>query len=270
MEVVTEVHDEVEAARAIALGATIIGINNRSLRTLDVDLATTPRLARHIPHDRLIVAESGITDRETILALRGDADAFLIGSALMRRPDIDRTVRGLVYGRTKICGLTTSSDAVTALEAGATHGGLIFAAASPRSVPEEAAARIASAAPLEWVGVFADQEPDEIAAVAARLQLAAVQLHGNERAHDIAQVRARVPAGTAVWKAERIRRRLPYHSSADRVVLDGWKPGKLGGTGVSFDRPLLDNYGSRESVILAGGLRPENVATAAAKRTWAP
>lgn len=270
MEVITEVHDEAETARALALGAPIVGINNRNLRTLDVDLGTTARLSRKIPSDRLIVAESGIAGRESVLALRPHADAFLIGSALMRESDIDRAVRRIVYGRTKICGLTAPRDAELAAAGGATHGGLIFTAASPRMISEAAAARIASAAALEWVGVFADQPASDIARIAARLDLAAVQLHGGEREEEIARVRATVPAATAVWKAERVRTSLPTKvTDADRLVLDGFTEGRLGGTGVSFDWSLLENYANREEVILAGGLRPDNVARAAAVGTWA-
>lgn len=269
MEVLTEVHDEREATRAVALGAAIIGINNRNLRTLDVDIATTARVARAIPADRLIVAESGIASRETVAALRPHADAFLIGSALMRQSDIDHAVRGIVYGRTKICGLTTPCDAAAALTAGATHGGLIFASGSPRTISEAAAGRVASSAPMEWVGVFANQPADEIASIAASLELTAVQLHGDENERQVAEVRARVPSTTAVWKAERVRTRLPARVTADRLLLDGWTAGRLGGTGVSFDWSLLENYRGREAVILAGGLRAGNVATAAAVGTWA-
>jgi indole-3-glycerol phosphate synthase/phosphoribosylanthranilate isomerase len=269
MEVLTEVHDEAEAARAAALGAAIIGINNRDLRTLEVDPETTARVSPCIPLDRLVVAESGIASRETVGRLRPHADAFLVGSALMGAPDLDRAVRGLVYGRTKICGLTSPEDAACALEAGATHGGLMFAADSPRRISAAAAREISAGAPLEWVAVFADQAPEEIAAVAADLGLAAVQLHGNETADQAAAVRRQVPAATAVWKAERIRTVIPARRHADRLVLDGWAAGRLGGTGQAFDWTLLEQHPERAEVVLAGGLRAANVAAAAALGTWA-
>ena len=269
MDVLTEVHDEAEAARAVALGATIIGINNRNLRTLEVDLATTARLAPSIPADRLVVAESGITTRETVAALRPYADAFLVGSALMREADLDRAVRRLVFGRTKICGLTTPGDAAAALEAGATHGGVMFAAASERRISPDAARQVVDAAALEWVGVFADQDASAIAGLAAGLGLSAVQLHGDETPEAVARVRAQVPATTSVWKAERIRERIPERGGADRLLLDGWTAGRLGGTGQAFDWTLLDGYSGRSDVILAGGLRPSTVAAAAALGAWA-
>jgi indole-3-glycerol phosphate synthase/phosphoribosylanthranilate isomerase len=269
MDVLTEVHNEAETARAVALGAAIIGINNRDLRTLEVDPETTARVSPRIPPGRLVVAESGIASRETVVRLRPHADAFLVGSALMGAPDLDRAVRGLVYGRTKICGLTSAGDAAHAFQAGATHGGLMFAAGSPRRITSSAAREVSGGAPLLWVGVFADQPPEEIAAAAADLGLAAVQLHGNETADQVAEVRRQVPAATAVWKAERIRTAIPARRPADRLVLDGWAAGLLGGTGQTFDWSLLEKHPERSEVVLAGGLRAANVAAAAALETWA-
>ncbi len=111
MEVLTEVHSEEEAERAVALDARIIGINNRDLRTLEVDPATAARMAPAIPRDRMIVAESGVETREQIGDLSWHVDAFLIGGAIMRNAEPDRAVRGLVYGRTKVCGLTRPEHA---------------------------------------------------------------------------------------------------------------------------------------------------------------
>lgn len=269
MDVLTEVHDETEAARAVALGAAIIGINNRNLQSLAVDLGTTARLAPVIPSDRLVVSESGIASRETVAALRPHADAFLVGSALMGNSDLDRAVRGLVYGRTKICGLTTPEDAAAALEAGATHGGVMFAPVSARRIAPEAVSGVTGAAALEWVGVFADQPADDIAGLAARLRLSAVQLHGHETPDDVALVRRLVPEATSVWKAERVRETIPPRGVADRLLLDGWVAGRMGGTGMGFDWSLLDEHPERSEVILAGGLRASNAAAAAALGTWA-
>ncbi len=80
-----EVHDLMQLLAALAAGALVIGINNRDLRTFEVDLGTTERLAGLIPHDRVIVAESGIaTSRDLARAYRAGAHAALIGEALMR------------------------------------------------------------------------------------------------------------------------------------------------------------------------------------------
>ena len=276
MEVLTEVHDESEARRAIGLGAPIIGVNNRNLGTLEVAIGTTSRLAPLIPPDRVVIAESGIETRDQVTRLRGSADAFLVGTSLMREPDLDRAVRQLVYGRTKVCGLTRGEHAHAARESGATHGGLVFAAASPRRVTRDRAAAIKAEVALEWVGVFADQEPEEVAAIAHQLELDAVQLHGNESTETVSRVRAKVPSRCEVWQALPVTDAIPAASSpaADRLLLDGGNPNRApgarrGGWGEPFDWRLLDQYPGKEAVVLAGGLGPGNAARAAALGTWA-
>ncbi|MGN6058563.1 MAG: hypothetical protein ACTHOI_08285, partial [Sphingomicrobium sp.] len=104
MDALVEVHDESEMHRALALGAPLIGINNRDLRDFSTDLSTTERLARLAP-DRLLVSESGIVGRRDIERLSGQVDAFLVGSSLMASGDPAQAARELVFGRTKLCGL---------------------------------------------------------------------------------------------------------------------------------------------------------------------
>jgi len=271
MAVLTEVHDAAETQRAVALGARIIGVNNRDLRTLTVDMNTTPRLAPEIPRDRLVIAESGISSRDEVASLRAHADAFLVGSALMRAARLDAAVRRLVYGQTKVCGLTRPEHAMAAVTAGATHGGLVFVDDSPRKLTRDEAESVRRAAPLEWVAVFADRPPEEIAGLAKGLELHAVQLHGNEGPKEIARVRSLVPGGCAVWKAVRVREQIPARAEtgADRLLLDGWTAGRLGGTGTRFDWSLLEQYAERSEVILAGGLKSDNAENAAALTPWA-
>jgi indole-3-glycerol phosphate synthase len=97
MAALVEVHEEAELARAIALGATSIGVKNRSLSTLEIDLTTTERLAPRAPPDRLVVAESGIFTRAEIARLRtAGAKAFLVGESLMRRTDVAAATRALL------------------------------------------------------------------------------------------------------------------------------------------------------------------------------
>ncbi|HEV2080661.1 MAG TPA: indole-3-glycerol-phosphate synthase TrpC, partial [Allosphingosinicella sp.] len=102
MDSLVEAHDEQEVRRAVALGAGIIGINNRNLKTLEVDLTVTERLAHLVPRDRLVVAESGIESRADVERLSGHADAFLVGSSLMRSGNPALAARALAYGRVKV------------------------------------------------------------------------------------------------------------------------------------------------------------------------
>ena len=82
---------------ALEAGASIIGVNNRDLKTFDVTLQTSLRLARLIPDDRLFVVESGIHTRKDIdLLLEAGADAFLIGEYFLTAPDPAVAIRGLL------------------------------------------------------------------------------------------------------------------------------------------------------------------------------
>lgn len=94
--VLFEVHDEEELERAIAIGAPIIGINNRDLKTLRIDLNTSLRLREVIPRERTVVSESGIGSREDVLRVEAAAiDAVLVGTCLMESPDIGTRLAGL-------------------------------------------------------------------------------------------------------------------------------------------------------------------------------
>jgi len=97
LDVLLEVHDEAEMELALQTDCTLIGVNNRNLRTFVTDFTTTGRLARMMPAERLLVAESGINSRADILRLQADgAGAFLIGESLMREEDIGAKLRELL------------------------------------------------------------------------------------------------------------------------------------------------------------------------------
>lgn len=99
MDALVETHDEAEFHRAVALGAGLIGVNNRDLRTFDVDLAATERLARMTPAGALLVTESGIFTRADVERLeRSGARAMLVGESLMRQTDVEAATRTLLDG----------------------------------------------------------------------------------------------------------------------------------------------------------------------------
>jgi indole-3-glycerol phosphate synthase / phosphoribosylanthranilate isomerase len=272
MDALVEVHDEAELERALAAGARIVGINNRDLRTLAVDLAVTERLAPRVPHDVVCVAESGIADHHDVLRLAPSVDAFLVGSSLMAATDLDEAVRALVFGRVKICGLTRQEHAEAAWQAGATHGGLVLWARSPRGVGVDKARAIRRAAPLRWVAVFVDESPDTVADAARELALDAVQLHGRESPAYVAALRPALPPGCAIWKARRVGADEVgdvARSGADRLLLDTYREELAGGTGQTFDWGVVGRHPERAELVLSGGIGPNNAAAAQALGTWA-
>jgi indole-3-glycerol phosphate synthase len=103
-----EVHDEAELDRAVAAGAELIGVNNRNLKTFNVDLATTERLAARLAESlvdgsRLLVAESGIHTRADVERLKAcGAGAILVGESLMRQPDPAQKARELIGASARI------------------------------------------------------------------------------------------------------------------------------------------------------------------------
>ncbi|MFW0765676.1 bifunctional indole-3-glycerol-phosphate synthase TrpC/phosphoribosylanthranilate isomerase TrpF [Trabulsiella odontotermitis] len=260
MGVLTEVSNEEELERALALGAKVVGINNRDLRDLSIDLNRTRQLAPRLGHGVTVISESGINTYAQVRELSHFANGFLIGSALMSHDDLSAAVRRVLLGENKVCGLTRAQDAQAAYEAGAIYGGLIFVASSPRVVNDAQARDVINAAPLRYVGVFRNATINDVVAKATALNLAAVQLHGEENQAYINALRATLPEQVQIWKALSVGDTLPARdlNHVDKYLFDNGQ----GGTGERFDWSLLSGA-DLSNVLLAGGLGPDNCVEAA-------
>lgn len=266
MGVLTEVSNEHELVRAIALNAKVIGINNRNLRDLSIDLNRTKALAAKIPIDRIVISESGIYQHAQVKALSKYANGFLVGSSIMSQDNIDRACRRLILGDNKVCGLTAPRAAADAYQAGAVYGGLIFVEKSPRYVDMEQARLTMLGAPLLYVGVFQNEDPELIAYTVKQLSLRVVQLHGDETPKQIKTLRGLLPARCEIWKAHGVSDSLPEFAkfNVNMHLLDTRIGNQTGGTGSAFDWSLLDNCAiDKSTIMLAGGLTPENAQQAA-------
>lgn len=170
----------------------------------------------------------------------------------------------------KFCGLTRREDVDAANALGATYAGVIFAGGPRTQTPESARALLHASDAARPVGVFRAQARDAIRRALDVLPLSAVQLHGDVTTDDVAATREH--GVDEVWSVVRVGTDgLPdgveaLFREADAVVLDTASASGLGGTGERFDwgrvAGALEAMPRRARLVLAGGLRPENVAGA--------
>lgn len=262
MDALVEVHDEPQMRRANAFNAQIIGINNRDLRDLSIDLATTERLAK-LAGGKLLVSESGIVSRADVDRLSGHVDAFLIGTSMMRAVNPAEAARELIFGRVKLCGIRTQEELDAA--GSATHVGLVFVPESPRVLSLGDALRIESVT-QKRVGVFRNSPIALVAETVGMLGLDAVQLHGDERPNYVRSLARQLLPECEIWKAMAVGTSAPAaFEAADRLLFDN----ESGGTGQTFDWSAVADHARLAESFLAGGICPANAAAAAALGAYA-
>ena len=296
LEPLVEVHDERELEQALATGARLIGLNNRDLRTLEVDVERAARLRELVPDDRLVIAESGV--REPAIVARWRAlgfDGALVGEALVRAADPAAAVRAFVAAGAvprdlanvarrplvKICGVTDADGILAANAAGADAIGLNLVPGTPRALTLDEAAVLAAlaravAAPEERprvVAVTADAPSDLLERIVARLDPDVVQLNGNEsvalarsiprRTWKVLHLPASEPADLITAAADLVSRGHAYLAGGvDRLLLDTAGGPHPGGTGTRAAERLAAAVARDLPIVLAGGLTPANVAGA--------
>ncbi|MDR1791715.1 MAG: indole-3-glycerol phosphate synthase TrpC [Propionibacteriaceae bacterium] len=288
MAALVEAHDAAEIEVALAAGAKIIGVNNRDLKDFSVDTSNAAALRALVPPNVVFVSESGVRGPEDIPAIvASGADAVLVGEALMRAPHRELRLRKMIkaaQGRyvkmpeLKVCGITRVEDARALNAVCPSYAGFIFVPSSRRRVDLGLALEMREVLDRRTttVGVFADAPIPEVAQVVASGAVSVVQLHGNEDATYIAQLRQAIPA-LVVIKAvpvDSAARIVEYaQRGADYLLLDNVR----GGSGETFDWNLIEQakqLAAAQGVtippyFLAGGLHPENIKAAAALQPYA-
>jgi phosphoribosylanthranilate isomerase len=167
--------------------------------------------------------------------------------------------------RVKICGITNAADALAAIDAGADLLGFNFYEKSPRFVTAADAERIGQQLPkkVDAVGIFVNPPIADVTALCKSLKLDAAQLHGDETAETVAELAGSVP----VVKAFRVDpdfdlKTLNDYPAAFAFLFDAALTGQYGGTGRTTDWDAARRATARHRIILAGGLKVENVAAA--------
>ena len=166
----------------------------------------------------------------------------------------------------KICGICRAEDAQLAVALGASALGFIFWPRSPRYIDPERARAIAAGLPdaVTAVGVFVDQEPVNVMAIADTVPLDAIQLHGNEDVDAYAGISQRIIKAVGINEgfAPPLIDALP---DGVTVLLDAHDPVRRGGTGRTIDWTVAAAVAARRNTILSGGLNVSNVADAIAR-----
>ncbi len=167
--------------------------------------------------------------------------------------------------KVKICGITNWTDARRAVEEGAQFLGFNFYRPSPRYIQPAAARRIIRRLPagIAVVGVFVNESEANMLALARRVGLDYLQLHGDEAPEQVARLKRKIPVIKAIRVRDSFRpKQLNSFGRASAILLDGFDARRHGGTGKTFNWNLARRSNSSRRIFLAGGLTPENVAEA--------
>src|SRR3954451_14492940 len=271
LEPLVEAHDEAELEAGLSTDARLIGINNRDLRTLDVDTERADRLRALVPDDRVVIAESGVRDTSTIRLWRAlGFDAALVGEALMRsdaphaeaeafvsagrQPDDPENVARRPF--VKICGVTDAAGVRAAVRSGADAIGLNIVAGTPRALAVEEAqdlAAVARAAGRPGIVLITANASDELLDETIRaVDPDAIQYTGTESIDRLTD------STRSAWRTLHIR---PGASTDENVALGR----TLLGRGV--ERLLIDTAGGPYQG--GTGVRADVSAAAAIAREFA-
>lgn len=266
MSAIVEAHTAEEVQSALSAGARIIGINNRNLKTFDVNINNSLNLRSLVPDEIIFISESGIKTPHDVSALRKrKTDAVLIGETLMRCPNkkaMLEKLKGKVDTKIKICGIHRPQDIDFVNEAKPDYIGFVFYENSHRNVTPSQAKNLKNmlSNEIKAVGVFVDDDINYIAKLANDDIIDLIQLHGSESSDYIAELKEltdkpiikaiKIETPEDVQKID-----ISFNSNADYVMLDSGK-----GSGKTFNWGLVGE--TEKPIFVAGGLNIENVVDA--------
>jgi phenazine biosynthesis protein phzE len=255
MDVLLEVHTNAEMERALRSSAQIIGVNNRDLHSFSINTKTAIRLGSHVPETRILVAESGYSPGNTAMA-QGFANAVLVGSSIMKSPDMSSAVQQIKTARRsfKACGIRTPEDARFCEEIRIPFVGLNFVPTSKRCISlDQGRALCGMLKHSLSVGVFQNYPLEEVQKIADDLDLDMVQLAGDE---DPAYCGAISQPVIKTLKEGDLRKLKTYEDVVVMFIIDGAKPG----SGAAYEHAKLQDIKTRLPFLVAGGVHEGNVA----------
>ncbi len=196
---------------------------------------------------------------------------------LFGEPTEEKESRERMRTRIKMCGTTNTEDAHAAVQAGVDALGFIFVEKSPRYIPVDKASKIIADLPpfIDSVGVFVDRDLQELSEIAKGIGLSCLQLHGSEDRNYCLQASqmacpCKIVKVIRVGEQTRIADFEKYNDVVQGFLLDTYVKGQAGGTGETFDWQLIKRLKLKRPLVLAGGLRPENIQEAIrAVKPWA-
>ncbi|WP_251442152.1 bifunctional indole-3-glycerol-phosphate synthase TrpC/phosphoribosylanthranilate isomerase TrpF [Veillonella intestinalis] len=265
-----ETHSAEEIERALAIGARIIGVNNRDLRDFTVHIKHSLELRHLVPPEVIFVSESGLECASHIQQLREHhIQAALIGEHFMRAPNKKAALSDL-YGRTKpvmtkICGLKRLEDIaiINELAIKPQYVGFVFAKSSRQVTAKQAKALADCLTPgIQKVGVFVEESVAQIMEIVKIVPLDVVQVCGAQAETTVRALQHHL--SIPIWRAVSLQSKADLmaceSSQADLLLFDTYKQGYSGGTGETFDWTLLEDC--KRPYFLAGGLGTHNIARA--------
>jgi indole-3-glycerol phosphate synthase len=265
MEVLLEIHNE-EELTYIQPNIDVVGINNRDLKTFKTDIRHTLELAQRIPENYVRISESGLSDPETVIQLRGKGfKGFLMGENFMKTKEPGKALREFIKSlspKIKVCGMKYPENIRALAALPIDMIGLIFYEESPRYIGDLDRKELESIPPsIQKTGVFVNESKEYILSKMKEYDLQMIQLHGDESPAFCQELKSgaiKIIKAFPINKAEDLRASFFYENTCDYFLFDT-KTSQFGGSGKKFDWEILSSYRGKTPFFLSGGIDAEDV-----------